>query len=289
MQQHDRLRTRALDRRAGTSPRSSRTCCGRGSARSSSRSSRIALGAEVSDRTRRVRVTRDATGMDGAGSRWPPPRSCSGRSSTSRSTSACGSPSRREHRMLVDRLADEPEDIITVAERERLETSAEPPRGTARRVARLQNELATTEEAWPALRALDLGRRPPRRGVPRGAASSALAPNLHDGPHREVRRIHRPAGLRAEDRADARTSRSHASAVLRPAGRYHLQYQQVGAASGSPRPTGVASPSRSARAELRVATRSAGGRHRLETPRSTTLVCSPGSCPAGSHADFLAP
>ncbi len=56
--------------------------------------------------------------------------------------------------MLLDRLADEPEDIITAGERERLEATAEPPRGSARRVARLQNELAT-RKAWLARRALD--------------------------------------------------------------------------------------------------------------------------------------
>ncbi len=62
---------------------------------------------------------------------------------------------RQEHRMLQDRLADEPDDIITAAERERLEKTAEPPRGAARRIAQLQNELAT-RKAWLALRALDV-------------------------------------------------------------------------------------------------------------------------------------
>lgn len=61
---------------------------------------------------------------------------------------------RQEHRMLLDRLADEADDIVTAAERERLEATAEPPRGAARRVSRLQNELAT-RKAWLARRALD--------------------------------------------------------------------------------------------------------------------------------------
>lgn len=61
---------------------------------------------------------------------------------------------RREHRMLLDRLADEPGDIVSAQERERLVATAEPPRGRARRISRLQNELAT-RKAWLARRALD--------------------------------------------------------------------------------------------------------------------------------------
>lgn len=68
---------------------------------------------------------------------------------------ALRSGSRAEHRMLLDRLADEPEDIVTPAERDRLEATADPPRGAGRRIAQLQNELAT-RKAWLALHALDL-------------------------------------------------------------------------------------------------------------------------------------
>lgn len=60
----------------------------------------------------------------------------------------------QEHRMLLDRLADEPEDVITAQERARLEVTADPPPGAGRRIAQLQNELATRKE-WLALQALD--------------------------------------------------------------------------------------------------------------------------------------
>lgn len=60
-----------------------------------------------------------------------------------------------EHRMLLDRLADEDDDIITPLERDRLERSASPPWGRAGRIAQLQNELATRKD-WLALRARDI-------------------------------------------------------------------------------------------------------------------------------------